>query len=81
MVLDALCSEASFLGGRLLIVFMSVLLVQLPVLMPFEPSALNCDSPVLFGPGFHPDLKLEIYYLELFFKGETDTGFLLLTKS
>lgn len=36
---------------------------------------------MLFGLGFHPDLKLEIYYLELFFKGETDTGFLLLTKS
>lgn len=36
---------------------------------------------MLLGLGFHPDQKLEIYYLELVFKGETDTGFLLLTKS
>lgn len=47
----------------------------------FEQSALNCASAMLLGLGFHPDLKMEIYYLELVFKGETDTGFLLLTKS
>lgn len=36
---------------------------------------------MLLGLGFHLDLELEIYYLELVFKGETDTTFLLLTKS
>lgn len=38
-------------------------------------------SARLLGLGFHPDQKLEIYYLELVFKCETDTSFLLLTMS
>lgn len=38
-------------------------------------------SAMLLGLGFHPDKKLEIYCLELVFKCQTDTSFLLLTKS
>lgn len=44
-------------------------------------SEVLSASAMLFGLGFHPDQKLEIYYLELVFKCQTDTSFLLLTKS
>lgn len=44
-------------------------------------SEMLSASALLLGLGFHPDQKLEIYYLELVFKCQTDTSFLLLTKS